>query len=58
MRLFPDKACKKHGKQELTVKTLVDLHKAETNMMWLFESQILFCKTTGTAGINAIDALN
>ena len=34
MRLFPDKACKKHGKQELTVKTLVDLHKAKQKLTW------------------------
>ena len=53
--LFPDKACKQHWKQEWTVTTLA--HCTERNM---FESRILNCftKKAGTAGIDAITALN
>ena len=48
-----DKACKKHWKQEITVKTAQN--KTEPYKMCLFESQtILFCKRAGTVGIKAI----
>ena len=51
MRLFPKKACKKHWKQELTA---IAQNKTETCTMRLFDSQILFCKRTGSVGVNAI----
>ena len=57
--LFPDKARKKHRKQDRTVKTLVRCTERNRNFkMCLFESQILFCKRAETVGVYAINALN
>ena len=53
VRVFQDKACKKHWKQELTVKTFVHCtEQTETYKMRLFESKISFCKRAGTVSVN------
>ena len=59
-KVISSKACKKHWKQELSIKALVPIaqNKTETYKMCLFESQILFCKGAGTASINVFIALN
>lgn len=60
-KVFPDKACKKHWKQELTVQTLIYCtlaNKTETFKMCLFKSQNLFYQRAKTANVNAINASN
>ena len=58
-KLFQNKACKKHWKQELhvTVKTLGQSTERSRNFQdVLVQSQILFCKRAGTVSVNAINA--
>ena len=60
-RLFPDKASKTYCKTRVNCQNFDILHtqnETETNKMSLFESQILFYQRAGTAGVNAINALN
>ena len=55
-RLFLNKACKEHWKQELTVKTLVYWIEQNRNLQdMLVWKQLLFCKRAGIADISAME---